>query len=92
MIWQFNYHRGSAPLVGFIETVNDNDEAVALRVAQAWCAANNMRAPAGIRRWILANEGILEAVADTSPEIPDAVAATTAPSSFVDKVKGVLGR
>lgn len=79
MIWQFNYHRGPASLVGMVETTNE-DERVAMEVATAWCVQNGMRPPAGIRRMILADEGILKAVVPVVEEVPvlvDAVAATT---------------
>ena len=81
MIWQFNYHRGPAPLSGCVETIRDS-EAVALAVATAWCNANSMRPPAGVRRMILADESILKV--PVGPEVlplPDAVAATTGSSA-----------
>ena len=80
MIWQFNYHRGPAPLTGFIETVRD-EESVAFLVAQAWCERNSMRPPAGIKRMILADESILGLPSVGTDALPDAVAATTAVNS-----------
>ena len=51
--------------MGCVETKGE-DEAVAMAVATAWCEKNGMRPPAGVRRWILADERILgvEAVAE----------------------------
>lgn len=88
MIWQFNYHRGSAPLVGMIETttpgspteVSEEDHRLALAVAVAWCNTNGARPPAGIRPMILADESILckvKPVEEPIPVLPDGIAATT---------------
>ena len=85
MIWQFNYHRGPAPLTGFIETTRD-EESVAFQVAQQWCERNGMRPPAGIKRMILADESILGLPAVAADPLPDAVASTTAQPSFGQKI------
>ena len=90
MIWQFNYHRGSAFLSGFIETSKD-EESVAYRVAEAWCRSNTVRGPSGVRRMILADESILKNVVEPEAEpLPDASASTSAEMSFGQKIVNVF--
>ncbi len=77
--WQIMYKRNPAPATpGIIEA---SSEAVAVRVAERWCALNNARFIGGsVKPEVLADESILKI--SIEPEVaealPDAVASTTA--------------
>ena len=88
-IWEFNYHRGSAMLVGHVLA---GDEGKAMLVAQAWCAGLGFRGPASVRPFIAADETILGASPGTmeSVPLPSPVEATTDVQTFGSKVISAL--
>ena len=56
MLWQFNYHRGSAPLSAIVEA---RDQEWAMEVAKEWCKRSGNRPPAAVRPMVVADESIV---------------------------------
>lgn len=75
--WQITYKKSPAPATS--GTIEASSEAMAVRVAERWCALNNARFIGGsVRPDILADESILSVPIGPEVEpLPDLITATT---------------